>query len=310
MRTDASSKRRAPRLAGISVLALGALVTLLVAFSGGAGASGHDLVLAKSDSPDPVTQGSNLTYAIQVQNNAAPATGVVVTDTLPARVDFVSATPSQGTPCVRSGDTVTCNLGAMAAGATATVTIVVQPKRTGTISNTAVVASTPPDTNAANNSDTESTTVVSRGEAKGKPKVRVSCATPTHTGTAGDDVITGTDRADVIVTFGGNDQVFALGGKDLVCTGAGFDFVGGGSGGDILKGGSEADILVGKAGGDILIGKKGADTLRGKAGHDILRGKAGRDKLRGNAGNDLLNGGRGRDSCKGGKGRDVLKRCP
>jgi uncharacterized repeat protein (TIGR01451 family) len=269
---------------------LGALVTLLIGFTGGAGASGHDLVLTKSDSPDPVTQGSNLTYTIQVQNNAAPATGVVVTDTLPARVDFVSATPSQGTPCVRSGDTVTCNLGAMAAGATATVTIVVQPKRTGTISNTAVVASTPPDTNAANNSDTESTTVLSK--AQGKKKVKVSCATPTIAGTAGDDVIVGTAGADVIVTFGGNDQVFALGGRDLVCTGAGFDLVLGGKGGDRIKGGSSADRLIGNAGGD------------------VLKGKAGRDRLRGKAGNDLLNGGPGRDSCKGGAGRDVLKRCP
>ena len=66
MRTDASSKFSAPRLAGISALVLGALVTLLIGFTGGAGASGHDLVLTKSDSPDPGTQGSNMTYTIQV----------------------------------------------------------------------------------------------------------------------------------------------------------------------------------------------------------------------------------------------------
>src|SRR5918995_1118717 len=198
MRTDASSKLRAPRLVGVSALVLAALAALLIGFAGGAGASGHDLVLTKSDSPDPVTQGSNLTYTIQVQNNAAPATNVVVTDTLPSQVDFVSATPSQGTPCDRTGSTVTCNLGNMAAGATATVTIVIQPKKAGTSSNTAVVASTPPDMNTANNSDTESTTVVSKGQGQGK-QPRVSCATPTITGTAGNDVITGTDRADVIV---------------------------------------------------------------------------------------------------------------
>ena len=298
MRTDASSKRSAPRLAGTSVLALGVLVIGLITFTGGAGASGHDLVLTKSDSPDPVTRGSNLTYTIQVQNNAAAATGVVVTDTLPARVDFVSATSTQGT-CTQAGGVVTCDIGAMAAGTTATVTIVVRTKQTGTISNTAVVASTPPDTNAANNSDTETTTVVGKGEAQ--KKVRPSCAAPTITGTAGDDLIVGTDRADVIVTFGGNDRVFALGGKDLVCAGAGFDLVKGGRGGDILKGGGQADRLVGKAGNDVL---------KGKAGNDVLRGKKGRDKLRGNAGSDRLNGGPGRDNCKGGSGQDVLKRCP
>jgi len=271
---------------------LGALVTLLIGFTGGAGASGHDLVLTKSDSPDPVTQGSNLTYTIQVQNNAAPATGVVVTDTLPSQVDFVSATPSQGTPCDRTGSVVTCNLGNMAAGATATVMIVIQPNKTGTISNTAVVASTPPDTNAANNSDTESTTVASKGQGQGKKKVQASCATPTMSGTAGDDVITGTEGADVIATFGGNDQVFALGGKDLVCTGAGLDLVKGGAKGDTVIGGADADRLIGNKGGD------------------LLKGKAGPDKLRGKGGNDTLNGGSGRDSCKGGAGADVLKRCP
>jgi uncharacterized repeat protein (TIGR01451 family) len=290
MRTDASSKFSAPRLVGISALVLAALMTLLIGFTGGAGASGHDLVLTKSDSPDPVTQGSNLTYTIQVQNNAAPATGVVVTDTLPSQVDFVSATPSQGTPCDRTGSTVTCNLGNMAAGATATVTIVIQPKKTGTISNTVVVASTPPDTNATNNQEAETTTVLSKDQ--GKKKVQASCATPTMSGTAGDDVITGTERADVIATFGGNDQVFALGGKDLVCTGAGSDLVLGGNGGDTVKGGTFADRLIGNAGGDLLKGKAGGDRLRGKSG------------------NDVLNGGPDRDSCKGGAGRDVLKRCP
>ena len=268
---------------------LGALVTLLIGFTGGAGASGHDLVLTKSDSPDPGTQGSNMTYTIQVQNTGAQAQGVLVTDTLPSQIYFVSATSTQGT-CYRTGDIVTCNIGTMAAGTTATVTIVIQPKKTGTISNTAVVASTPPDINAANNQETESTTVVSKGQ--GKNKVQASCATPTMSGTAGDDVITGTERADVIATFGGNDQVFALGGKDLVCTGAGSDLVLGGNGGDTVKGGTFADRLIGNAGGDLLKGKAGGDRLRGKSG------------------NDVLNGGPNRDSCKGGAGRDVLKRCP
>jgi uncharacterized repeat protein (TIGR01451 family) len=291
MRNDQASTRwRAPRLFGVSVLAAGTLVILLLGFSAGAGAvvGATDLVLTKSDNPDPVVKGSNLTYTIQVQNTGTnDASNVVVTDTLPGQVDFVSATPSQGS-CDRAGSTVTCTLGQVNAGTTATVTIVIRPKKTGTISNTAVVAS-PQDTNAANNQDTENTVVNNPGQ--GKPAV-VSCATPTIAGTAGDDVITGTDRADVIATCGGHDQVFALGGKDLVCTGAGFDLVLGGFGGDRIKGGTSADRLVGNAGGD------------------KLKGKAGRDRLRGKAGNDLLNGGPNRDSCKGGRGSDVLKRCP
>lgn len=292
MRNEAAnSKWDAPRLVGVSALVMAVVTLLLMAFATRAEAAA-DLALTKSDTPDPVVQGTNLTYTIQVTNAGPdPATNVLVTDTLPGQIDFVSATPSQGT-CDRTGDTVICNLGTVNSGATATVTIVIQPKKTGTISNTALVASTPPDTNAANNQDTETTTVSSKGQGQGQKKVQVSCATPTIAGTAGDDVITGTDRADVIATFGGNDQVFALGGKDLVCTGAGFDLVLGGFGGDRIKGGTFADRLIGNAGGD------------------VLKGKAGRDRLRGKAGNDLLNGGPNRDSCKGGAGRDVLRRCP
>jgi uncharacterized repeat protein (TIGR01451 family) len=289
MHTDAAnSKWSSPRLVGVSAL-VGVVTLLLMAFATRAEATA-DLALAKSDTPDPVVQGNNLTYTIQVTNAGPdPATNIVVTDTLPGQIDFVSATPTQGT-CDRTGDTVICNLGTVNNGATATVTIVIQPKKTGTISNSAVVASTPPDTNAANNQDTETTTVLNKGQ--GKKPAQVSCATPTIAGTPGDDVITGTAGADVIATFGGNDQVFALGGKDLVCTGAGFDLVRGGKGGDRIQGGTFADTLIGNAGGD------------------VLKGKAGFDRLRGKSGNDLLNGGPNRDSCKGGAGADVLKRCP
>jgi uncharacterized repeat protein (TIGR01451 family) len=267
---------------------------VLLGHSGGAAAAPGptDLSITKSDSPDPVSQGSNLTYTIRVTNTGAnDATNVVVTDNLPSTsdVDFVSATSPAGT-CQRSGGTVTCDLGTVLSGATQTVTIVVKAKKTGTLSNTASVAS-PDDTNSANNSATAATSVVKATTGKGK-KGRPSCAAPTIRGTTADDVITGSDRADVIVTFEGNDQVFALGGKDLVCTGAGFDVVIGGFGGDTIIAGSDADRVIGNSGGD------------------LLKGKAGRDRLKGKSGNDILNGGSSRDKCKGGKGSDVLKRCP
>jgi uncharacterized repeat protein (TIGR01451 family) len=289
----AESGSSAPRLVAISAAVTGVVALMLVLASPAEATA--DLALTKSDAPDPAEAGSNLTYTIQV-SNAGPdaATDVTVVDTLPGgQTDFVSHTPSQGT-CTRTADTVTCNLGTLSSGAGATVTIVVRPKKSGTISNTAVVSGTAPggDPNAANNSEAETTTVLSKGQAKGPKKGQASCAAPTITGTAGDDVITGSDRADVIVTFDGNDQVFALGGKDLVCTGAGFDLVLGGFGGDTVIGGADGDRLVGNAGGDLLKGKAGGDRLRGKSG------------------NDVLNGGSNRDSCKGGKGSDVLKRCP
>ena len=56
-----------------------------------------DLSLTKADSPDPVLAGEQLTYTLTV-DNAGPrsATAVQLTDTLPATVTFVSATPVAG----------------------------------------------------------------------------------------------------------------------------------------------------------------------------------------------------------------------
>lgn len=116
-----------------------------------------DLSIVKSDSVDPVLTGAPLTYTLGV-SNAGPsaASGVTLTDTLPAGVSFVSASPG----CANAAGTVTCSLGSLGAGASASVSIVVtvtQP--TGPISNTASVASASPDPNAANNADTETTEV-------------------------------------------------------------------------------------------------------------------------------------------------------
>jgi uncharacterized repeat protein (TIGR01451 family) len=117
-----------------------------------------DLVLTQTDSPDPVQTGQNLTYTLTVQNTGtAPASNVVVTDTLPGGVTFVSATASQGS-CAGTS-TVTCNLGSLAGGATATVTIVVQPTANGTLSNTAQVSMTETDPTPANNTATATATV-------------------------------------------------------------------------------------------------------------------------------------------------------
>jgi uncharacterized repeat protein (TIGR01451 family) len=270
------------------------LAILAVAYSGGAAAAvgDTDLSITKTDSPDPVTQGNNLTYTITVNNVGANDAGsVVVTDNLPSSsdIDFVSATSGSGS-CQHTGNTVTCDLGQVNAGHNAVVTIVVKAKKSGTLSNTATVAS-PNDTNATNNSAKADTTVNKPGKG-GKKKGKASCGTPTIAGTAGNDVINGTSGADVIVTYAGNDQVSAGGGKDLVCTGDG------------------ADVVFGASGGDTVIGGGGKDRLVGQDGGDLLKGKNGRDRLKGNAGNDTLNGGKKRDRCKGGPGADTLIKCP
>jgi uncharacterized repeat protein (TIGR01451 family) len=118
-----------------------------------------NLSLVKSDSPDPVQVGQNLTYTLDVANaGPSDARNVTVTDTLPAGVTYVSSTPTQGT-CSEASLIVTCTLGTVAAGASPTITIVVSPSVAGGLSNTATVSSTTSDPDVNNDTDTEDTTV-------------------------------------------------------------------------------------------------------------------------------------------------------
>jgi uncharacterized repeat protein (TIGR01451 family) len=100
-----------------------------------------DLSITKTTPSQTAPIGGTITYTITV-TNAGPsaATGVVVTDTIPASLQLVTATPSQGT-C--SGDpTVTCNLGTINNGSNATITLqTLVTATTGTISNSASVTS-------------------------------------------------------------------------------------------------------------------------------------------------------------------------
>ena len=118
-----------------------------------------DLAITKADSADPVNRGDNVTYTLTVTNNGPGGAGdVQVVDTLPAGLAFVSATPSQGT-CMEAALVVTCDLGILASGASATIDIVVTTTAAGMLTNTATVTTSSNDPDASNNSDTENTVV-------------------------------------------------------------------------------------------------------------------------------------------------------
>jgi uncharacterized repeat protein (TIGR01451 family) len=120
-----------------------------------------DLVVTKTDSPDPAHVGRPLTYTVRVGNaGGATAVGVTLSDSLPPTTGFGSVSSSQGS-CARNKTTVNCNLGSIGGGSTVTVTLVVKPTRKGTITNTAsVTAQRPSDPNPGNNADSEGTRVL------------------------------------------------------------------------------------------------------------------------------------------------------
>jgi uncharacterized repeat protein (TIGR01451 family) len=126
-----------------------------------ANANSADVAIVKTATPNPVTEGTALTYSLTVTNNGpASATNVTVTDTLPSTVTYLQSTTTLGS-CSEAGGTVTCLLGTMANGGTATITILTIPGQPGVISNTATVATVDQtDPNAGNNSSTQNETVV------------------------------------------------------------------------------------------------------------------------------------------------------
>lgn len=130
-----------------------------------AAATSVDLSITKADAADPVALGSNVVYTLTVRNNGpANATGVTVTDTLPAGVTLVSAVPSQGAACTGTA-TVSCDLGALAFGAQATVTVTVSTSTPGVIVNTASVTGAEPDPAPGNNTASEPTTIGNPSDA-------------------------------------------------------------------------------------------------------------------------------------------------
>ncbi len=123
-----------------------------------------DLAITKVDTTDPIDRGNNQVYTLVVTNNGfSQANGVVINDTLPANVTFVSATGGTVSgPAVGSQD-FSVALGALAAGAssTVTVTVTVDNDAPDSITNTAIVTSNENafETNTANNTATADTTI-------------------------------------------------------------------------------------------------------------------------------------------------------
>jgi uncharacterized repeat protein (TIGR01451 family) len=117
-----------------------------------------DLATSVTENPNPVPHGTNLTYTLNVTNQGPDAaTNTVVSDATPVGTTFVGYTTSVGTcttPIVGAAGTLKCNVGSLANGAKATVTMTVKDTAAAgtTLTNRASTSSTTPDPNTKNNS--------------------------------------------------------------------------------------------------------------------------------------------------------------
>jgi uncharacterized repeat protein (TIGR01451 family) len=130
--------------------ALGAMTTHTVTIADNDVAMA-DLSISKMLAPGPLVQGGTATFLLAATNNGPDSTtNVTVTDTLPPEVSLVSATPSSGS--CSGTTTITCNVGTLNDGGSATVDIVVTLNTAGDATNTASVASDFADPALGNNS--------------------------------------------------------------------------------------------------------------------------------------------------------------
>jgi uncharacterized repeat protein (TIGR01451 family) len=143
------------------VLTMLAALQVAQAWAGGSPRSHGraDLELTGSSAPNPVFAGQALTYSFSIENEGpALATGVTLTDALPAGASLESAVASQGA-CLLAGGEVVCTAGSLAAGSRVGIEIKVRPQAAGLVTNEANAVSDLRDPDTDNNTASVDTTV-------------------------------------------------------------------------------------------------------------------------------------------------------
>ncbi|XSG75112.1 DUF11 domain-containing protein [Herpetosiphon llansteffanensis] len=134
-----------------------------------------DLSLKLTDSPDPVTVGNAMSYRANVSNlGTISASSVVYEQNFASTLVFGQVTTSQGTCSFPTATTLRCNLGTVAANASATITINATPSQVGLISSTGTASSPANEAFPSNNSRTLTTQVI----VPGNPVPTISNITP------------------------------------------------------------------------------------------------------------------------------------
>jgi uncharacterized delta-60 repeat protein/uncharacterized repeat protein (TIGR01451 family) len=120
-----------------------------------------DVGLAMTAAPTTVVVTSNLTYTFTLTNyGPATATNIVVTNTLPPGMAYVTSSPSQGN-VTNSGGIVSWSIASLAKDASASLALVVQANLAGALTNTAGVTTGTSDLNPDDDIAAAVVTVVS-----------------------------------------------------------------------------------------------------------------------------------------------------
>lgn len=131
-----------------------------------------DVGVSKTDSPDPVLAGANLTYTINVTNfGPTNAADVAIAESTPTNTTFSSITAPNGwsctTPAVGGTGAVTCSRSDMPVTVDTiyfTVKVNSNTANGSTISNTVTVSSSTTDTNSGNNTSSTDTLVANNAD--------------------------------------------------------------------------------------------------------------------------------------------------
>ena len=235
---------------------------------------------AFSAAPINVDFGDQLRYSLAVENQGSgPATDVVVRDALPAGVDLIGVTPSEGASCTEEGSgKVRCIVASLAPGVEKTI---------ATLKTEISVVPDPCTIIGTSGNDS-------------------------LTGTTRTDTICGLGGSDTINAAKGDDTVWG----DVPPGSAEFSLPGPLRNVAFLDGNDDgerdaseqqkttaANLVVGTAGDDTVQGQPGHDTIQGQSGDDYLRGGPGPDEMFGGTGHDALLGGDDKDRLAGGAGK-------
>lgn len=123
-----------------------------------------DVAVTVAESADPTAPGKALTYTMTVINyGPSPASAVSLTAgwvaTGSGGIQFLSAATSLGNCASTAPSRMSCDLGGLASGATATITLLLRPRGLGSVSIHVEVMAAEHDRDASNNVATEATVV-------------------------------------------------------------------------------------------------------------------------------------------------------